>query len=93
MLHMKRNDSTGKLFRIALRYMQQSTGFYQPFYTKPFQSYDHLLPHSWLKQLFQYLDSRQITVELSDDDTLPMAHKEDASITDILSKHFTTPHR
>ena len=91
MLHMKRNDSTGKLFRIALRYMQQSTGFYQPFHTKPFQSYDHLLPHSWLKQLFQYLDSRQITVELSEDVTLPMARKGDGSIIEILSKHFTTP--
>ena len=70
--------------------MQQSTGLAQPFYTKTFSTYDHLLPHLWLKQLFQYLDSHQIIVELSDDVALPMTRKGDASITEILSKHFTT---
>ena len=69
MLHLKRNDSTDQLIRIALRYMQQSTGLSTPFYLKSFQEYGYLLPHSWLKHVFQYFDSRRITVELTDDVT------------------------
>ena len=88
--NMKRSDSTGKLFCIALRCMQQSIGFVKPFYNKRFSSYEHFLPHSWLKQLFQYLHSRQVTVELSDDITLSLPRKGDASINEILFKHFTT---
>lgn len=89
LLHMKRNDSTGKLFKIALRYMQQSTGLSTPFYNKKFDSYGHLLPHSWLRQLFQYLDSRQVKIELTEDITLPQARRHDVSIMELLSKHFT----
>ena len=90
MLHMKRNGSTGKPIQIAFRYMQQSTGLSTPFHLQDFQSYGHLLPHSWLRHLFQYLDSRRITVELIDDVTLPEARQNDRSVTELLSSHFTT---
>ena len=90
MLHMKRNDSTGKPLQIALRFMQQSLGFKDPFYEQRFDKYKHLIPHSWLKHLFQYIDSRQVTVTLSDDITLPMARKGDISLVELLSRHFTT---
>ena len=71
MLHMKRQDSIGTLLKIALRDMQQSTGFADPFYNRSFQTCDHLLPPLWTKHLLQFLDSRRITIEIIDDIKLP----------------------
>ena len=89
MLHMKRQDSTGTLLKIALRYMQQSIGFADPFYNRAYKAYDHLLPPSWTKHLLQFLDSRRITIEITDDIKLLYPRKKDRSITDLLSAHFT----
>lgn len=57
-MHLKRNDTTGKLIKIAMQNMQISLGSSKQFYHLSFDSYSHLLPDSWLKHIFEYLDSR-----------------------------------
>ena len=89
-MHLKRGDDTGNLISIALQHMQLSVGTEKHFFHQPFATYQHLLPHSWIKQLLEYLDSRQITIDLTQIQTLRPQRKYDKSIMDVIKPYFTT---
>ena len=89
-MHLKRGDDTGNLISIALQHMQLSVGTEKHFFHQPFATYQHLLPHSWLKQLLEYLDSRQIAIDLTQIQTLRPQRKYDKSIMDVIKPYFTT---
>jgi len=88
-MHLKRGDTTGKLIDIALQHMQLSIGTTNHFFHHEYDCYQHLLPHSWLKQLLQYLDSRRITIDVTRPQTLLPQRMNDRTIMEVLSPYFT----
>ena len=89
MLHMKREDTTGKLMFIALQNMQQMIGRERPFYEQNYQEYAYLIPHSWLKHLCEYVSSRGIEFELTAPPTFKTQRKFDQFIMDVLRPYFS----
>ena len=89
-MHLKRNDTTGKLIKIAMQNIQVSVGSSSPFYTLPFEQYNQLIPDSWLKQIFEYLDSRQISCDFTNDCTFAPQRQHDLSLMELLAPHFTS---
>ena len=88
-LHMKREDTTGKLMCIALQNMQQMIGCERPFYEKACEDYAHLIPDSWPKHLCEYVSSRGIEFELTKPPTFQHQRKFDQFLMDVLKPYFT----
>ena len=61
-MHYRRHDTTCMLFKISLLWLQMEAGLSQPFYKYKYSDIDVLLTDSWLKHLYQYLDSYQVTL-------------------------------
>ena len=89
-MHLKRNDTTGKLIKIVMQNIQMSVGSSTPFHHLEFHKYAHLIPDSWLKHIFEYLDSRQITCDFTDMYSFEPQHQHDKTIMNILTHHFTS---
>ena len=92
MMHMKRGDTTGKLMYIAMQYLQITIGTEAPFYTLPYTKYKNLIKQTWLTHLWEYLDSRGVELELTNDCTFRKQRQNDQFIMDVLRPHFTTSH-
>ena len=91
MMHIKKNDTTGQLIFIAMQCIQITLGTSKPFYELNYDKYEHLLQASWIKHLWQYMDSRSIEIELTKKCTFTTQRKSDQFLMDILRPHFSTP--
>ena len=62
MMHYRRHDTTGQLFKISLQWLQMEAGVSAPFYKFSYESIESILTTCWLKHLYQYLDSCNATL-------------------------------
>ena len=88
-MHLKRQDTTGDLMLIALQNMQLSIGTSSCFLHQSYDTYAHLLSNSWMKQLLEYIDSRQVTIDLTRLITFMCQRLQDKAIMQVLTQHFT----
>ena len=83
-MHMRNQDTTGKLLSISLRYTQLQLGVEAPFFSLDYDDYSYLCQRTWLTHLWEYTSSRGLTVDLTDTGVISKQNHRDAFIMDIL---------
>ena len=61
-MHYRRHDTTGRLFKISLQWLQLEAGVLKPFYTYIYNDIESTLANYWIKHLYEYLDSCKVTL-------------------------------
>lgn len=89
MMHLRRNDTTGKMIYIALQIMQQSVGSEKEFYDMDYNKYELYLPPSWLKHFCEYIHSRDVSFELTKKVAFTKQRMHDQFIMDVITPYFT----
>ena len=87
-MHLKRNDTTGKLMRISMQITQLQTGLEDVFYNLSFERYSHLVTPTWFTSIWEYMDSRLLQLDLAIDVGFQKQRINDQFIMDILYNHF-----
>ena len=57
--HIRKDDETGRLLKVALGCLQQEVGISYPVLEAPFQVYQSLVTKSWLRIVWEFLNSVQ----------------------------------
>jgi len=87
LMHMRRNDTTAKLLTIAMQNLQLECGTEELFFNLDFDEFSSMATNGWLKNLWEYYDSRAIRV----DEDLNVKYKKpregDNFLMDILGKY------
>jgi len=85
-MHLRRQDTTGKLFQISMQQTQLECGSETLFYNLDYDKYGPLTTNTWNTNLWQYYSSRAIEMDL----TLPVTYTKprcnDQFIMDVLMK-------
>ena len=88
-MHIKRNDTTGKLLRISMQVSQLQSGCEKPFYNLSYESYSHLVTPTWFTSLWEYMDSRLINLDLALEIGFRRQRTNDKFIMDVLHDKFS----
>ena len=89
-MHIKRNDTTGKLLRISMQTTQLQVGTELPFYNLSYDTYSPLCTATWFTNLWSYFDSRLLSMDMAIGVTFQRQRENDRFIMDILTPHFST---
>lgn len=84
MMHIRNDDTTGKLLNISLKYTQMQLGIDQPFLTTDYEEYSYLGQATWITHMWEYVSSRGIQVDLTEPGIIPMQRQNDAYIMNIV---------
>jgi len=82
--HLRRNDKTGKLFRISLEFTQMELGTKEPFYNLNFYGCKKIVTPTWLTHLWQYWTDANIKPEISNMWTYHVERTNDVFLMDLL---------
>ena len=93
LMHMRRNDTTAKLFTIAMQNLQLECGTEELFFNLEYADYSNMTTNGWLKNLWEYYDSRAIRVDEDLKVTYKKPREGDKFLMDVLGKykHEITP--
>ena len=91
LMHVRKFDYTGKLMLMCFQWTQLWSGLETSFINHDFNEYGHLVPHSWLKHLWQYTDSRAIQIDITKTTTFPLQRDNDAFVIPILHIDIELP--
>ena len=83
-MHLRRNDTTGKLLQIAMQHTQLECGSERLFFNTDYSKYSDFTTPSWCKHLWQYYDKRAIKVDLQNEVTYKKPRQNDQFIMDVL---------
>ena len=64
LMHLRRNDTTGKLLTIEIQHLQLECGSGTLFFNLDFEVFSPLVQDSWCKHLWEYFFKREISVDL-----------------------------
>ena len=84
LMHIRKNDSTGKLLQIPQKHTQLQLGIGTPFFSTDYDAYSYLCQLTWLTHLWQYTSSCGLEIELTDSIVLDSPYENDRFIMDIL---------
>jgi len=65
--HMRKEDETSKLLKIALGCCQQELGIGDNILQENFEKHGWLLQHCWIKELWRFVHSINGSIEINDD--------------------------
>jgi hypothetical protein len=82
--HLRRNDKTGKLFRVSLEFTQMEVGTKEPFYNLNFYDCKKIITPTWLTHLWQYWTDANIKPEISNMWTYQVERINDVFLMDLL---------
>ena len=89
-MHIKKNDTTGKLMRISMQVSQLQIGTEKAFYNLPFEKHAFLATNTWFFVLWEYFDSRLLQMDLAMDITFSKQREHDVFLMDVLDGHFSS---
>lgn len=89
-MHIKRNDTTGKLLRISMQATQLQVGTELPFYNLSYDTYSSLCTSTWFTNLWSYIDSRLLKMDMAIGITFQRQRENDKFIMDLLTPHFSS---
>ena len=87
--HLQNIDQTGDTMLLSLQYTQLIIGVETLFFNLPYDEYEFLTEVTWLKNLWEFIANKDLTLELNCDYAVPFQRDNDHFIMDILHKHFS----
>ena len=88
-MHIRQNDTTGKLMRISMQISQLQVGTEKQFYSLPYDVYSPLATPTWFTSIWEYMDSRLIEMDMALDVSFNKQRVNDKFIMDVLRDKFT----
>jgi len=90
-MHIRNEDTTGKLLNISLKYTQLQLGIAKPFFLTEFDEYSYLCQSTWVTHLWEYVSSRGLKIDITDPGVVETQRAKDVFIMDVLhnSPNFT----
>ena len=86
--HLTIFDKTGRLMLTQLQYLQLEIGISAPFFNTDFKKYGPFATPTWSTNIWEYLNDRDLQLDLSRSIILPLQRENDSFIMDILHQHF-----
>lgn len=65
MVHTRKYDHTRKILIMCIQWSQMWSGLESFFWNEDYDKYSHLVPNSWVKNLWRYTDSRAISIDIT----------------------------
>ena len=91
-MHIRRNDNTGKLLQISMKWTQLEIGTKQSFFQESYYDMNKYITKTWLTHIWEYLHSCQITMQIMDDITRGNKRINDFYLMDVV-KNLKIPDR
>jgi ribonuclease HI len=88
-MHLRRQDTTGRLLQIAMQHTQLECGSASLFFNIDFTKFSPLVTPTWLTNLWEYYDKRAITMDLALPITYKIPREHDEFLMDILVREGT----
>ena len=88
--HMQLQDSTGVVMLLSLQYTQMMIGVERLFFNLPYNDYAFLTTHTWLTNLWEFVDKNSLSLEIKQQFLIPFQRHNDCYIMDILHPHFSS---
>ena len=90
-MHIRNEDTTGKLLNISLKYTQLQLGIATPLFLTDFDEYSYLCQSTWITHLWKYVSSSGLNIDLTDSGIVATQREYDDFIMDVLhnSPNFT----
>ena len=85
LMHVRRDDTTGKLMKISMRYTQLEVGSEVCFFNLDYERWGGLCTWTWMTHLWEYMSESTITIDTSFKLSLAKQRKNDKFIMDILA--------
>ena len=86
--HMQQQDATGTVMHLSLQYTQMMLGVKKLFFNLPFANYSFLVEPTWLTNLWEFIDSKGLSLEVKNQYIIPYQRENDRFIMDVLHSHF-----
>ena len=87
--HMQMQDPTGEVMLLSLQYTQMMLGIEELFFNTSFDNYSFLVDKTWLTHLWEFLDSKGLSIEVKKKYLIPAQRENDKFIMDVLHTHFS----
>ena len=72
-----------------MKYLQLIIGIPRPFQQTDFNQSAHLISHSWIKNIWEYMPTCGVSFELTKDISNKPQRQHDRCINEILKTHFS----
>jgi len=82
--HMRKEDTTGSIVKIALGILQQEIGVSTPVLELPFKKYSLLASHCWMKELWRFLSSIEGSIKVEQSWVPTPAYSNDTNIMETV---------
>jgi hypothetical protein len=82
--HVRFNDKTGNMLALTIAHMQMELGISEQFVTLQYADHSHLITHTWVTQLWEFLNRAHITLGCSDNTKLQIP-TQDSNIMETMA--------
>ena len=83
-MHVRRNDVTGKLMMMSMKYTRLELGIGKTFLNTSFDLYGYLATWTWLVHLWEFMSMGAIDIDISEAVVYHEQRKNDAFIMDVI---------
>ena len=86
LMHIRRNDVTGKLLMISMKYTQLEVGSEKKFFNLDYDQWGHLCTWTWMTHLWEYMSNGGMQLQIVESIQYNKQRQNDQYIMDVLKK-------
>ena len=86
--HLTIFDKTGRLMLTQIQYLQLEIGIGAPFFNSDYSTFGAFATSTWIKNIWEYLQKRDLQLDLSCSFTFPLQRQNNIFMLDVLHQHF-----